>query len=136
MADFYIDHANLPSDKIPYWDFNALQPGYTPGLNSKAALIKSIPRDVSAASLTASALFELSDYSGKEKGRKYYNTAVAILQSLSTDQYLAAAGTNNHFLLKHSVGSIPHGFEVDVPIIYADYYFLEALLRWKRSIKS
>ena len=45
---------------------------------------------------------------------------------------MAEVGTNNHFILKHSVGSIPHGAEIDVPLVYADYYFIEAMLRLKK----
>lgn len=58
--------------------------------------------------------------------------AESILESLSSDGYLAMPGTNGFMLLKHSVGSLPHNGEVDAPLIYADYYFLEALLRYQR----
>jgi len=131
MADYLINNKNLPADKIPNWDFNVNEPSFIPPVSSRASQMKHIPRDVSAAAITASALIELSGYLGNT-GLKYKNTAIQILQSLSTERYLASVGTNNHFLLKHSVGSIPHGFEVDEPLIYADYYFLEALLRWKK----
>lgn len=89
-----------------------------------------IPKDASAGSLTASALLELSTYS-KEKGKEYFDNAEQMLKSLSSDEYLAKPGTNSGFILKHSVGSYPHNSEIDVPLIYADYYFLEALLRYK-----
>jgi chondroitin AC lyase len=55
-----------------------------------------------------------------------------MLQSLSGDGYLARPGANSGFILKHSVGSFPHNSEIDVPLIYADYYFLEALLRYQK----
>lgn len=130
MADYYIFNPNLPEDKIAPWDFNALQKGFVAPPLSKASHITSIKRDVSAAAVTASALMELSTYPGKNR-KKYYETGVAILKALSSKNYLADKGNNHNFLLMHSVGSIPHGFEVDQPLIYADYYFLEGLMRWK-----
>ena len=62
-------------------------------------------------------------------------TAEQILQTLCSDEYLAKEGTNNHFILKHSVGHLPANSEVDVPLTYADYYFVEALLRYKKYSK-
>jgi unsaturated chondroitin disaccharide hydrolase len=129
-ADFYINHENLPKDKIPYWDFNADQDGYKADWDYEQRRMAYIPRDASAGSLTASALLELSTYS-KENGKKYFDNAEQMLKSLSSDEYLAKPGTNSGFILKHSVGSYPHNSEIDVPLIYADYYFLEALLRYK-----
>jgi chondroitin AC lyase len=130
MADYYIDHKDLPSDKITYWDFNANQPGYTPSVKSHVLETPAKYRDVSAAAVTASALIELSTFLG-EGGAKYKDAGVAILHSLSTPAYRAKAGENGDFILKHSVGSIAHGVEIDVPLVYADYYFLEALDRYK-----
>jgi len=133
LADYWIQNPNLGKDFIPNWDFNAGQKGYTAaqwiGKNSYPA---DTPRDASAAAITCSALFELSGYL---KDVKYYNAAVKTLNSLSTAEYLAKVGENGNFILKHSVGSLPHGAEIDVPLIYADYYFLEALLRFKKSKK-
>jgi chondroitin AC lyase len=131
MADYFINHPNLPADKVPYWDFNLLEKGYIPGVNSNANNVKDLFRDASAASITASALLELSLYSGV-KGKKYYDFAIQILHSLASANYMAAPGTNANFILKHSVGSIPHNGEIDVPLIYADYYFLEALNRYNQ----
>jgi chondroitin AC lyase len=131
MADYFINHPNLPADKVPYWDFNLLEKGYIPGVNSNANNVKDLFRDASAASITASALLELSLYSGV-KGKKYYDFAIQILYSLASANYMAAPGTNANFILKHSVGSIPHNGEIDVPLIYADYYFLEALNRYNQ----
>lgn len=131
MADYFINHPNLPADKVPYWDFNLLEKGYIPGVNSNANNVKDLFRDASAASITASALLELSLYSGV-KGKKYYDLAIQILHSLASANYIAAPGTNANFILKHSVGSIPHNGEIDVPLIYADYYFLEALNRYNQ----
>ncbi|MFL9484959.1 glycoside hydrolase family 88 protein [Chitinophagaceae bacterium LWZ2-11] len=131
MADFFLDNKNLPADKIPYWDFNANEKGYTPGIKSHTKEITTIPRDASAAAVTASALFELSKYSG-EKGKKYKEAAITMLRSLSSENYRAKLGENADFILMHSTGSIPHGFEIDKPLVYADYYYLEALLRYKK----
>lgn len=112
IAAYILTNKNLPSDKIPYWDYNAPK-------------IPNEPRDVSAAAITASALIELDNFSKN----KYTDTAVEILGNLSSENYKAELGSNNNFILKHSVGSIPHNVEIDVPIIYADYYYVEALLR-------
>ncbi len=116
IAAFILDHPRLPSDKIPYWDFDDSR-------------IPNVPRDASAGALIASALLELAQYSkGKEKA-KYLDNAVQMMESLASPQYRAAYGTNGGFLLMHSTGAF-HS-EVDVPLIYADYYFLEALKRYK-----
>jgi len=119
VAHFILNNPNLPADKVPYWDFNA--PGIPHAL-----------RDVSAAAIYASALLELGQYTGGKEKQQYISTAKTILQSLSTDAYRAKAGENGGFILKHSVGSIPNNSEVDVPLTYADYYFIEALLRYKK----
>lgn len=132
---WYLHHKNLPEDKVPYWDFNAGETGYTPGVYSHAPAYPQKLRDVSAASVTASALLELSNYAGA-KSAGYREAAIEILHVLSNPAYHAAEGTNGNFLLMHSVGSIAHGSEVDVPLIYADYYFLEALQRYDRLLKS
>lgn len=119
IAKFILNHPNLPADKIPYWDFDDPK-------------IPNALRDVSAASVYASALLELGQYtSGKEK-QNYVAVAKDILKSLSGSKYRAQLGSNGGFLLKHSVGSIPHNSEIDVPLTYADYYFLEALLRYQK----
>lgn len=132
-AEFWLNHPNLPDDMVPYWDFNAGQEGYVPEWEYDKKDFKEIPRDASAAAITASALFELYQYVDKKTKRKYYQAAVNTLKSLASPNYLAAPGTNGNFLLKHCVGSIPHKNEIDVPLIYADYYFLEALHRYKNS---
>jgi len=111
-------HKNMPEDLVPYWDFDAPH-------------IPNEPRDASAAAIIASALYELSTYGKTE----YKATADKIIASLSSPAYRAILGTNGNFLLMHSVGSIPHGHEIDVPLNYADYYFLEALLR-KKGIET
>ena len=129
-ADFWLNHPNLPEDGIPYWDFNAGQAGYIPDWNYDPEMFKVVPRDVSAAAIVASAFLELAGY--VPDGAKYISAAAKILNSLSSPDYLAKPGTNCNFLLMHSVGSIPHGNEIDVPLIYADYYYMEALLRYRK----
>jgi len=114
-ADFYLGNKTLPADKIPYWDFND-------------PAIPNTSKDASAAAVTASALFELSRYAGPQS-TKYRNAAVQMLKSLSSAKYQAAVNTNEHFVLMHSTGNRPAGSEIDQPLNYADYYFIEALLR-------
>lgn len=132
MADFFLDHPNLPSDNIPYWDFDAGKPGFTPDWDFKKELFEETPRDASAAAITASGLIELSSFVSGEKKKKYFDAARAILRSLSTDTYLNTGKDNPYFLLKHSTGNLPSNREIDVPLIYADYYFLEALTRYEQ----
>ena len=129
MADFFINNKNLPADKIPYWDFNAGEKEYTPGVNSNAKNITVQYRDASPAAITAFALLELSTYSGG-KGKRYRSVAIQILHTLAGSAYQAPLGANGNFLLMRSVGSIPHNSEISVPLVYADYYFLEALHRY------
>jgi hypothetical protein len=118
IASFILHHPNLPKDKIPYWDFNA------PG-------IPNAYRDASAASIMASALLELAQYAKKDERANYIATAETIIRVLSSKDYRSQIGENGGFLLKHSVGSLPGNSEIDVPLTYADYYFLEALNRYK-----
>ena len=127
-AGFWLNHPNLPEDGIPFWDFNAGQEGYVPDWNYDSHAFKVVPRDASAAAIAASAFLELAGYT--PDGVKYKEAAGRILKKLSSPDYLAKSGTNCNFVLMHSVGSIPHGNEIDVPLIYADYYYLEALLRY------
>ena len=117
--EFVATHPNLPEDGVPYWDFNA------PNIPDEK-------RDASSAAIMASALYELSTYS---KSEYYKGWADKIMQSLSSAEYRASLGENGNFILKHSVGSIPHNSEIDVPLNYADYYFLEALKR-KRDLEK
>jgi hypothetical protein len=114
IADFILSNPNLPADKIPYWDYS--KPGEE--------------RDASAGAIAASALLELSTYVGKD-AKRYYNDAVTMLQSLSKAPFKAELGKNNHFILQHSTGHKLGNSEIDVPLVYADYYYLEALLRYQ-----
>ena len=113
--NFVMQNPNLPDDLIPYWDFDA------PNIPNE-------PRDVSSAACIASALYEMNNYL-PDNG--YTSLADRIIRSLSSPEYRAPLGKNGCFLLMHSVGSIPHNNEIDVPLNYADYYFLEALTRRK-----
>ena len=122
IADFILTHPNLPGDKIPYWDFNA------PGIPNAL-------RDASAAAIMASALIELSGYADGKTGKKYMTVAETILRTLSLPQYKAAAGTNGGYIIKHGVGHMPNKTEIDVPLTYADYYFVEAMKRYKELSK-
>ena len=108
----------LPEDGVTYWDFND-------------PAIPDTYRDASAAAVMASAYLELSGYVVEKQKREYKETAEKIIRTLASDDYLCSPGECHGFLLKHSVGSIPHGSEIDVPLTYADYYFLEALIRYK-----
>ena len=113
---YVFNHKNLPADMVPYWDFDA------PNIPNE-------PRDASAAAIIASALYEAAEYGHPE----YRETADKIMKSLSSPSFLALVGTNGNFALMHSTGSIPHGHEIDVPLNYADYYYLEALTRKQKK---
>lgn len=118
IADFILNDPNLPADKIPYWDFNAPK-------------IPNTYRDASAAAVIASALLELGQYTkGKDK-KNYIAQAEQMIRSLSSEAYCSKPGENGGFLLMHSTGALPLKSEIDVPLSYADYYYLEALMRYK-----
>ncbi len=121
IAAYLFSHPRMPEDLVPYWDFDC----------------KDIPntyRDASAAAVIASALYEMSTFC-PQKAETYKTLADKIMNSLASEAYRAKLGENNNFLLMHSVGSIPHDSEIDVPLNYADYYFLEALVR-KRDLEK
>jgi hypothetical protein len=121
IAEFLINHPNMPEDKIPYWDFNAPD-------------IPNAPRDASSGSIMASALIELSQYVDQETSEKYLGIAEKQLRTLASDEYMAKPGENGNFILKHGVGHLPGKSEVDVPLTYADYYFIEALMRYRKLL--
>lgn len=116
IAQFLLNHPNMPEDRVPYYDFDA------PGIPNE-------PRDASAAAIIASGLYELSTYS--KNGKQYRTEADKIVEGLTTN-YRSPVGENKGFILLHSSGSKPGNSEVDVPLNYADYYYLEALLRSKK----
>jgi len=122
IAGFLMNHPNMPADKIPYWDYNAPD-------------IPNAKRDASAGAIMASALIELSQLDKSSVAKKYLTFAEKQVRSLSSPAYMAKVGENCNFVLMHSVGSLPHHSEVDVPLSYADYYYVEALMRLKHLKK-
>ncbi len=128
IAEYILNHPNMPKDLVPYWDYNVFDKGYTAEWNydPNHKLIGS--RDASAAAVTSSALFELAELTGNTH---YKKSAEKMLVSLSENY--KARPNNKYFILDHSVGSFPHNGEIDVPLSYADYYFLEALYRFKET---
>lgn len=121
VEEYLFNHPHMPADLVPYWDFDA------PNIPNE-------PRDASAASVIASALYELSLYD-TENAEKYQKQADKILENLAKN-YRSDMGQNNGFLLLHSTGTKPTNIEVDVPIVYADYYFIEALMRKDKLEKT
>ncbi|MHA7055819.1 glycoside hydrolase family 88 protein [Aquimarina sp. M1] len=113
IVSFIINHENLPVDAVPYWDFDA------PNIPSE-------PRDVSAAAIMASGLIELYEHT---EDRKYLDFSDRIMSSLSSEKYVVQNKSNIPFILNHSTGNWPKNDEINGPINYADYYFLEAILR-------
>jgi len=118
IAKFITTNPSLPSDNIPFWDYNTPE-------------IPATYRDASAAAITASALLELSKYADAQKSAKYLAFAEKVIRSLSTPTYTAPIGENGGFILKHSTGHLPGNSEVDVPLSYADYYYIEAMMRYR-----
>lgn len=117
IADFIINHPNMPEDMVPIWDFSA------PDVSTI--------RDASAGAILASALMELSQLS-KENGTTYFKAGEKLLSSLSSPEYFAEPNTNSDFIIKHAIGNFKNNSEMDGTLIYADYYFLEALLRYAK----
>lgn len=120
IASFLINHPHMPQDYIPYWDFNSPD-------------IPETPRDASAACVIASALIELSDYVDIKLANNYLQIVEKQIRTLASPAYTANAGENGCFILKHSTGAYPLNSEIDVPMTYADYYYLEALTRLKKK---
>jgi len=118
IASYILGNQNMPDDCIPYWDFQ------TPD-------IPDAKRDASAAAILASALIDLSTFPEVQQPEHYLMIAEHIIKSLTVQGYVASRTENENFVLKHSVGNMPGKIEVDVPMIYGDYYFLEALMKHK-----
>ena len=114
-AKYFLNHNNLRSDGIPYWDFND-------------PAIPNAPRDVSAATILASALLELSAIT---KNDTYADYSKKVITALISEEYILSADHTSPFILDHSTGNWPKNDEIDGPIVYADYYFLESLLRFE-----
>ena len=117
VADIYLKRLNETSDDwVPRWDMDDPR--------------SDAPKDASAACVTASALLELCQYVEKEKGQHYREAAISMLRDLSTGNYQSR--NRNVSFLMHSTGNLPAESEIDASIIYADYYYLEALMRLKK----
>ncbi len=125
IAMFMMNHPTMPADKVPYWDFDCPD-------------IPNTVRDASAAAIMASALIELSQFEKNKNdfGKKCLVFAERQLRTLTSSKYLAKTGTNCNFVLMHSTGNYPGKSEVDVPLTYADYYYVEALLRLKKVVEN
>ena len=111
----------MPKDKIPYWDFDVPE-------------IPNVLRDASAGAIIASALIEMSQFVDDNTAKRYLDVVETQIRTLSSSDYTATVGTNEGIILKHSVGYFLAGSEVDAPLTYADYYYVEALLRYKKYI--
>ena len=119
IARFILHHPRLPEDKIPYWDFDAPD-------------IPDCNRDASAGAIICSALIELSEYTEPSFAKECLSAAEIQIRTLSSPLYHNAPGNKNNFILKHAVGHMPNNSEVDVSLIYADYYYVEALMRYRK----
>lgn len=123
VAAYLMNHPKMPADKVPYWDFDD-------------PAIPNTTRDASAAAVMASALIELSQVDKSKEAKGYLKYAEDQVRSLTSDAYLAKKGQNCNFALMHSTGNKPGNSEVDVPLTYADYYYVEALVRLKKLYKK
>jgi hypothetical protein len=123
IANYILDNENFPGDCIPYWDFQAKD-------------IPNVPRDAAAAAVLASAFIELSTYAEVKQPEQYLTISENIISSFAAQGYIAGRSELENFVLKHGVGNMPGGVEVDVPLIYGDYYFLEALIKYKNISKK
>jgi len=121
IAGYILSQPGITEGKIPYWDFNA------PNIPNE-------PYDASAGAIISAALFELSEFS--DNGDKYLSVANKLLETLTTSEFLSPVGENKGFLLYHSTGHLPNNSEIDVPIVYADYYFLESIIKKKNMEKN
>ncbi|MBB3188298.1 glycoside hydrolase family 88 protein [Microbacter margulisiae] len=121
VASFLLNNPHLPKDKIPYWDFDD-------------PAIPHTYRDASAGAVICSALIELSQYVPREKAKEYLQVAATQIRTLSSPAFRAKLGGNGDFILMHSVGNLPGHTEIDVPLTYADYYYIEALTRYRNLL--
>ena len=121
IGKFLMNHPRLPEDKVPYWDYDAPD-------------IPNAKRDASAAAIMASALIELSQLDPSELAPQWLALAKKQLRTLSAPEYLAKEGEQGGFIIKHGVGFQRAGAEVDVPLTYGDYYYVEALMRMKQLL--
>jgi hypothetical protein len=121
IGTFLMNHPRLPKDKVPYWDYDAPD-------------IPKAKRDASAAAVMASALIELSQLDPTDMAPKWLELAEQQLRTLSSPEYLAEEGEQGGFIIKHGVGHLTAKAEVDVPLTYGDYYYVEALMRLKKLL--
>jgi len=118
VTDIYLKRLKETSDDwVPLWDMDDPR-----GLQA--------PKDASAACVVASALIELSQYVEKKKAKVYQDAVESMLRDLSSEKYQSRE--KNVAFLMHSTGHHPAGSEIDASIVYADYYYIEALLRWEK----
>ncbi|GAB7220417.1 glycoside hydrolase family 88 protein [Vibrio comitans] len=120
IANYILSHKNMPEDLVAFFDFDA--PDREDIRNVK---------DTSAASLMASALFELATYVEGDEAQRYLDAANKILRNLSSPEYLASKGENGNFLLKQATGNYPASLDIEASLNYGDYYYLQALTRCK-----
>ena len=124
VGKFIMNHPRLPKDKIPYWDFDAPN-------------IPKADRDASAGAIMASAFVELSTYVPGELGEQFLSIGEQQIKSLASPAYRAKkVGDNNHFIIQHCTGFMGKQYEIDAPLTYADYYFVEALIRYKNLLEA
>ncbi|QGY42595.1 glucuronyl hydrolase [Maribellus comscasis] len=119
IAEFLLEQPGIKEGRVPYWDFDA------PNIPDE-------PFDASAAAIMASAFYDLGHL--VENGQKYSEVSEKLFFTLSSPDFLVPVGENKGFLLKHSTGHKPHNSEIDVPIVYADYYYLELLKKRSNSL--
>ncbi len=123
VGNYIMNHPRLPKDKIPYWDFDAPD-------------IPKAMRDASAGAIMAAAYVELSTYVPGEQGEKFLRLAEQQITSLASPSYCAKPGKNANFIVEHCLGFMAKQYEIDAPLAYADYYFVEALIRYKRLLEG
>ncbi len=121
IGKFLMNHPRLPKDKVPYWDYDAPD-------------IPNAKRDASAAAVMASAFIELSQLDPSPLAPQWLALAEKQLRTLLSQEYLAQEGEQGGFIIKHGVGHHQAGAEVDVPLSYGDYYYVEALMRMKQLL--
>lgn len=118
VSNIYLKRLKETSnDWVPLWDMNDPRGPQA-------------PKDASAACVVASALLELCQYVEPTVATRYRQAAIAMLTDLSSKKYQSR--NKNVSFLMHATGHHPAGNEIDASIIYADYYYLEALLRLKQ----
>ncbi|PZD96857.1 glycosyl hydrolase [Paenibacillus sambharensis] len=121
VAHYFL--ASLPEDHVPYWDFRV------PNQEGE-------PRDTSAAAIAASGLLELAELVPQEESSLYYRSACRIHEAL-TEQYGTWDMPDHEGILLGGTSHKPANANVNVSLIYGDYYYVEALAKlkgWKRKV--